>query len=354
MGQMKNLLIISLFVLSNHSLAAGWDKHNNPYNLNNNIQTKLKELPYTGKLKDPQTGWPGSHWANFVGGIAHRWSAGDPQNFKYKLLPLEELKKLEANKLAELSPAEKFDIYNGDYSYPTVKKVYRTVSPYESEWHGICHGYAPAALNHKEPAARDFVNPDGINIHFYSSDVAGLMAFNYAKVATTPVKLIGKRCNYFPGNVPRRKLDECNDLNAGSFHLTLANTIGVDGLGLIVDIDRYAEVWNHVAVGFTSFIKNEEAPVKSSAYGTVKRVYVETEVTYSAAIAPRFIPVLNTEYAEFITYNYEYFLDLDSNDKIIGGDWVSQKRPDFVWTQSQTVFSGDWRSLNDIYTPAVN
>lgn len=350
---MKIFLTSALIVLSIPSFAAGWDRDNNPYNLSSGFKANFRELPLVGVLKDQRTGWPGSHWASFIGGIAHRWSAADPQNFKYKLLQLEDLKKLEANKLAELSPAEKFDIYNGDYSYPTVKKVYRTVSPNQSEWNGICHGYAPAAINHPEPATREFVNRDGIKIHFYSSDVAGLLAFNYANVATTPVKLIGKRCNYNPGYIPRRKLDECNDLNAGAFHIVLANKLGNEGVGFIADIDRYLEVWNHVAVGFQSQILNEEAPVNTSAYGTVKRLYVESVVKYSAAIAPRFDPILNTEYAEYVDYTYNYYLDLDKNGNIIGGDWVSERRPDFVWTQSRTVFTGDWNSLNDIYLPAI-
>lgn len=351
---MKILLASLLTLLSLHSHASGWDRDNNPYNLSNSFKAKFSDLPLSGKVLDEQTGWPGSHWASYIGGIAHRWSAADPQNFKYKLHTLAELKQLEPNKLAELSPAEKFDIFNGDYSYPTVKKVYRTVSPYQSEWNGICHGYAPAAINHKEPATKELMNPDGILVHFYSSDVAGILAFNYANVATTPVKLIGKRCNYRPGYVPRRKLDECNDLNAGAFHIVLANKLGLEGVGFVADIDRYVEVWNHVAGSFSTQILNEEAPVNSSAYGTVKRLYVESTVTYAAAIAPRFDPILNTEYAVFINETYNYYLDLDRNGNIVGGDWVSDKRPDFVWTQSQTVFSGDWRSLNVIYSPAVN
>lgn len=350
---MKKLLSISLLVLSAHTFGVGWDRDNNPSNLNSSFKTKFSELPMSGAISDQQTGWPGSHWASYLGGIAHRWSAADPQNFKYKLLSLEELKKAEPSQLAELSPAEKFDIYNGDYSYPTVKKVYRTVSPNQTEWFGLCHGYAPAALNHKEPATRDMVNPDGIKIHFYSSDVAGLMAFNYANVASTPVKLIGKRCNYNPGYVPRRKLDECNDLNAGAFHISLTNKLGIEGLGFIADIERYSEVWNHVAVGFQSKVYKEDGPVKTSAYGTVKRLYVESEVSFGYAIGPRVDPVLNTEYAIFFNESYSYFLDLDKNDDIIGGDWVSERRPDFIWTQSRTLFSGEWNSLNDIFQPAV-
>ncbi len=46
------------------------------------------------------------------------------------------------------------------------------------------------------------------------------------------------------------------------------------------------------------------------------------------------------------------YLDLDANDKIIGGDWESDNRPDFLWVKYRPAnFSGTlWRLgelLND-------
>jgi hypothetical protein len=350
---MKFFLITLALSLPPCVLASGWDVNNNPYLLNNNFQAKFSNLPLRGGLKDKRLGWPGSHWANYIGGIANRWSAGTPQNFNYKLLSLAELRTLEPHQLDELSPAEKYDIVNGNYNYPTVKRVFATVSPNENQWHGICHGYAPAAMNHPEPATRDLINPDGIKVHLYSSDVAALMSFYYANVVNTPVTLIGTRCNYRPGLVPRRRQVECNDLNAGAFHIVVANKLGEEGSGFIADIDRYSEVWNHVAVSFTSYKHSESAPVSSSAYGTVKRIRMESTVVYAAAIAPKFDPVLNTDAAEYSHNSYEYFLDLDKTGKIIGGDWVSDARPDFVWMQNKASFTGEWSSLDHIYQPAA-
>lgn len=350
---MKFFLVALTLGSSSLALASGWNANNNPYHLSSSFQGNFTSLPISGGLKDQRLGWPGSHWANYVGGIANRWSAGTPQNFTYKFLSLAELRTMEPHQLAELSPAEKFDIFNGNYHYPTVKKVYRTVSPYESQWHGLCHGYAPAALNHPEPATRDLVNPDGIKVRFYSSDVAALMSFYYANVVSTPVNLIGSRCNNNPGRIPRRRLDECNDVNAGAFHIVVANKLGEDGSGFIADIDRYSEVWNHVAVSFNSHTLSESAPLNTSAYGTVKRIQIEATVTFAAAIAPKFDPVINTEAAEYAHNSYEYFLDIDKTGKIIGGDWVSEARPDFIWTQKKANFTGEWSSLDQIYLPAA-
>jgi hypothetical protein len=347
-------LVFLSFILSSSSFASSWSQDNNPYKLGSDFKAKLSILPENGQFKDQRLGWPGSHWANYVGGIAHRWSAGNPQNFSYKRLSLAELKKLEPHEINELSPAEKFDIFNGNYNYPTVKNVFSRVSPNENQWHGICHGYAPAALNHPEPASVTLVNPDGISVHFYSSDVAGLMSFYYAHVASSTVTLIGNRCNYNENSrIPRRSQAACEDLNAGAFHMLLGNKLGLKGVGFIADIDRYLEVWNHIAVSYKTAYRDESAPAATSAAGTIKRVQVETIVTYAAAIAPKFEPVLNTEAAEYAQNTYEYFIDLDKNGDIIGGDWISSNRPDFVWTQKKASFLKEWSSLDQIYSPAT-
>ncbi|MBA2405842.1 MAG: hypothetical protein H0V66_13785 [Bdellovibrionales bacterium] len=346
-------LIISV-ILSSAAFSVGWSPDNNPFNMGKDLETALSQLPAQGQFKDQRLGWPGSHWANYVGGIAHRWSAGNPENFTYKRHSLIELKTLEPHEIDVLSPAEKFDIYNRNYNYPTVKSVLSRLSPNESQWHGICHGYAPAALNHPEPASVTLVNPDGISVHFYSSDVAGLMSYYYANIIATPAVLIGNRCNYNRSSpIPRRSQAACDDLNAGSFHLIITNKLGLKGVGLIVDIDRYLEVWNHVAVRYETTYRNEIAPVSTSARGTVKRVHVETIVTYAAAIAPKFDPVLNTEAAEYAQQTYEYYLDVNRHGDIIGGDWISDTRPDFVWTQKKSAFLNSWSPLNQIYRPAT-
>lgn len=345
--------LILLLICITHVQASEWTASNNPNKLISNLNTSFHELPENGVLIDQRLGWPGSHWASNLGSIAHRWSAGNPQNFTYKLLSLAELRDLAPHELAELSPAEKYDISNGDYTYPTVKKIFKQFSPRESEWHGICHGYAPAALNHPEPASVTIVNPDGLSIYFYSSDVAGLMSYYYATVATTPVSLIGNRCNYAPNSrIPRRHQSNCEDLNAGAFHLVLTNKLGIEGMGFIADIERYFEVWNHIAVNFESRIIRDSAPTRDSARATVRRVQIESTVTYAAAIAPRFDPVLNTEAAVYTQSTYEYFLDLDQKGNVIGGDWISDRRPDFVWSQTKAEFKNDWAPLNDIYRPA--
>lgn len=349
-----NILILALLT-SSVAFSAGWNPLSNPYKMQASFKSKFVDLPPDGHLKDSRLGWPGNHWANYVGGIAYRWSSMDPQNFSYKRHSLAELKNLDADEINQLSPAEKFDIFNGNYNYPTVTNVFSRVSPNESPWHGICHGYAPAAANHPEPASVTLVNRDGISIHFYSSDVAGLLSFYYANVATTPVTLVGSRCNYREySEIPNRSQAACEDLNAGSFHIILTNKLGLSGTTFIADIDRFFEVWNHVPVSYEATYREEFQPAETSAPGTIKRVRVVNIVTYAAAIAPKFDPVLNTTNAEYVQHSYDYYLDLDRKGNIIGGDWIESLRPDFVWIKNKALFTKEWSSLNQIYRPAFS
>lgn len=347
---MKFLFLVSLTFFSVNSFAGAWGGHSSPKILNKDFTLKFDETLTEGKIKDPRIAWPGSHWSNWLGGVAHRWSSGNPQNFTYKLNTFEDLQRLEPHQLDELSPVEKFDIFRGDYSYSTTRTELARVSPRESKWHGICHGYAPAAIHHPEPQTVTLRNQDSLDIKFYSSDVSGLLSIYYAEFANTPVQFVGRRCKSSRG-IRVWNRGSCETLNAGSLHVALNNTLGLRGESLIVDIEPGFEVWNFVATAFSSRFLTSDEPKKTSAYGTVRRVLVETTVTFASDIAPKFDPVLFTENAYYINRLYEYYLELDENDNIIGGEWVSKNGPDFMWLQDKAEFKGKWEILNEIYRP---
>jgi hypothetical protein len=336
---------LSIILIASTVSAFEWDSSNNPFRLDEKFKTKFSSLPLEGSILDTQFAWPANHWANYLGGIAHRWSSSNPQNFSYKPYQLSDLKKLEAHEIEQLSPAEKFDIFNGNYHYPTVYRVWGQTSPYEVEWNGICHGVAPATLNHEEPQTVTLKNSDGIEVTFYSSDVAALMSYYYAKYAESSAILIGKRCNAFEREGQTWYGQRCDDLNAGAFHIILTNKLGLSKKSFIADIDRFNEVWNHVAVDYKIDIYSELPPNENSAYGTFKRYYVEATVKYAGAISPKFDAVLGTENAEYVSQTYVYYIEVDKNDNIIGGEWESNLRPDFVWVQDQAEFHGTWSVL---------
>ena len=329
-----------------------WPRGNNPNDFDKNLNIRFNELPLKASIASKFTAWPGNHWASHLGGIAQRWSAADPQHFTYHPYSLKELKQLEPYLIEELSPAEKYDILMGRYDYPTVKKEWNRTSPYNISWFGICHGVAPAALNHAEPKTVTITNQDGIELLFYSSDVKALMSYYYARHGSSKTVQVGKRCNTRPGQRLRRgQRTACKDMDPAAFHILITNLIGLKKKSLIVDIDPNNEVWNHVPNEYSFDIYEEYIPDNTATKGTAKSYWIGLAVSYASAIAPFFEPVIGRTEGFYVENNYQYQIDVNAKGEIIGGQWFSDLRPDFVWKRPRIDFKGYWSKINDIYRP---
>ena len=90
------------------------------------------------------------------------------------------------------------------------------------------------------------LNPDGIRIPFGSSDIKALVSYYYANGFISNTHQMGRRC-YEDGN--RSDCEE--DLNAGAFHIVLVNKIALRNEGIIIDLKRGLEVWNHPIIRTT-------------------------------------------------------------------------------------------------------
>lgn len=356
---MKKLALVAL--VSSMSLSAfaevkannknAWDGWNNPYKIDANFENRLDSLPTSGQLEGTGLAWPGYYWANNKGGVAQRWSAKNPQHFKYDSPSMYEAQNMSADKLNEMSPAEKYDLFTGNYDYPTVDTIWNNTRPGASVWHGICHGVAPASLNHSEPKPVTLTNPDGVKVTFYSSDVKALLAYYYAKVSDSGIIQVGKRC-FVGARVPiANRSAGCRDVNPGSMHIIMANKLGISKTGYVADMDRYRQVWNHAAVSFESKIMGSARLDKNAVTSAVKRVRVKSKVKYSASIDPSSAPVIATNLAKYDTRTYSYYLELNSKGEIVGGSWISKDRPDFMWVKEKETFTGYWEQLYEVYKP---
>ena len=110
---------------------------------------------------------------------------------------------------------------------------------------------------------------------------------------------------------------------------------------------------------------------KNKTDGTVKEVTVSTTVKYvnelydtnnpalenDKHVAPRY-EALGKGNQHYGIATYEYVLELDSSDRIIGGDWTGgDPHPDFMWRQAFNPegmardtrnYVDDWTILSDI------
>ena len=177
----------------------------------------------------------------------------------------------------------------------------------------------------------------------------------------------------------------CDDTNAGAFHVVAANQLGIMHEGFAFDKTRDVEVWNQPAYAFESKIIGDVANAPHSAPGTVRTVSVETKLYYAEdtdygwafwnpTVTSLFAPdksfmdefnryqklrmnegditVPEVYPASIIDYaSYKYTLELDRGGRIIGGEWLTLDRPDYMWIAEKKGFSPDYSALTRLYKP---
>jgi hypothetical protein len=387
---MKTVLLLALATLAPQlAFAERFEEGNSPVFFKKltgtEMITNFKQLPTNGEQLDDRYGWSETYWPSNVGGIAYRWSHPNPEPFKYKFNSKEELKRMGMQELSQLSPAEMYDVAMGDYNYTLTRKMLGRYSPRDLWWEGICHGWSQAATNYPEPAKVLVTNPDGIKVPFGSSDVKALLAMHEASNFGGAYSFTGRRCKVsgkVPGEGDNRDRNtnppsdedanspDCKDVNAGAFHVVLTNMLGIHGRGFVADIDRFNDVWNQPVTSYETTIVSEEAISESDrAAGVARKVRVHTKMTYGEELKfytpqlaaegkKNFVsksPVTGTVHQEFRFKPYEYYVEIDAAGKVIGGSWISETRPDFLWMfQRSTTFKNSpipLGGLSKIYSP---
>ncbi len=394
---MKKVLFVAGVTLASTAMAAKWDKANNPFYFNAIAKVKFSasfnQLPLEARLRDDRMGWSETFWPSNLGGIAYRWNHPNPQPFKYKLNSKEEVMRMSEEELSQLSPAELYDISQSDYDYSLTKMLTKGVFPlyrplYTSKdlwWEGICHGWSLAASNYPEPDKTVVVNKEGVRVPFGASDVKGLLSMHDAYNSKGFYVRVGNRCAVngkvdgeafpedgiisFPSQEDANS-PECADVNPGTFHLVLANMIGINSQGFVADVDRFNDVWNQPIVAYSSKVISEVALKPSDKKnGVTKKLLVETQMTYGDELefyseelehegVTGFVskdPVTGTPMQVETTRTYKYILELDSANNVIGGEWVSETRPDMLWMKAKDPQFLNGRlplaGLNKIYRP---
>jgi hypothetical protein len=195
-------------------------------------------------------------------------------------------------------------------------------------------------------------NKDGIEVYFGSSDIKGLLSFYAGQVDTeASVKFVGQRCDSdLDADPTAANNPECLDLDAGAYHVIIANQLGLMKQGFVVDRFRGYQVWNQPVNSFKSTVGKVDPPRTNATHGTKHSVMVETDMTYSSETQSQWAahePYQTTE-------SYKYFLDLDSHGNIIGGEMKTYDRVDFAWIENSSPFYGYWASLKDVYTNSTN
>lgn len=385
---MKSFFVLAAFTIATGAFAEGWDRYNNP-NIyvpimpNKAINYEFSTLPLESKLESDTLGWSGHYWPFMYGGITYRWNQRGFKPFSNKFPTKEEILSMSEDKLAEFSPAELYDIYRGDYNFSFTKRLLSTHNPKAGWWEGLCDGWALSAANYPEPRAVTMINKDGVRVPFGSSDVKALMAMHGVYNSQGYYVKVGRRCNV-RGKVAGEEVEDtdrqpsprqaesakCRDVNAGAFHLVITNMLGIHNMSFVADVDRFGEVWNQPVTGYSSKVVGEEEVGRAEQRrGIEKKVRVKTRMGYASELMffsnravelgySNFVskePVLGTDAQYSKDKEYEYILEIDSKGNIIGGEWITETRPDMMWTKARDPRFNDSKfplsSLNEIYKP---
>jgi hypothetical protein len=340
------MLYLAIFL--NHALAMksdeAWHSYSDPTILSQNFETRFFLLPKAGQLNSLTNYWSGDYWPLKLGMIDYRWK---DRNHKLPAhLDFSKIAALSIEELNLLSPAEKLDLLNADSIF-SIKNQIRSQIPYSPKsWEGLCDGWASASIHHQEPSAKILTNSQGVKIPFDSSDIKALLSYYYSQFVDHK-GFIGKRCE---NSFPRNNSNCTQDLNAGAFHIIISNFIGLDQRAIVADLKRFNQVWNHPIVGYESKIIQEIPGQKSdSAPGTFRRVKLKSKIYYIAESINHSQPVLGTSLQNEKSITFTYTLDLDQYGLIIGGEWESFDRPDFLWVPGKVeIFEGKFYRLNEL------
>ncbi len=325
---MRNILALTTLLLvscgksptQDHAAGARVNSYEVERIFDNELSLNFDHLPLQGSASGQSEFWSGHPWASRRGSINQRWNAPGTPGQGLPSPSAREARAMPASLLRELSPAEKYDLYQGRYDYPLKHEVEALVAGAKYDWEGVCHGWAAASSHHSEPKPVKVKNPDGLEIPFGSADVKALLSYAYSKILIRETDSTGKRCereNFLAE-------DECDsDLSPETFHAVLGNYLGLRGESVIADIDRWKEVWNHPLISYQTKIIWMIGLREGGRRGLMKTslVYVDTVEKNSWDSGPTIHGNL--------TVSYE--LDLDPSGNITGGRWRSLERPDFLW-----------------------
>ena len=280
--------------------------------------------------------------------------------------------------IATWSPAEKYDLIINDLNFGLTKEQKEEGRPFIDEngdvegWMGLCHGWAAAAIMApKAMNSFEMWGPSETKVKWFAHDVRALTTLAWSN-GNFPTNFVGTRCNKKKPEIydnGRIKDSECFDNNPGTFHLALANLIGIAKASFIMDATFDYQVWNQPIKTYEFTYFNPLAPEKQSknweevavSYddnfkvkdrfqttltrgkrkmnGSVhddsmisKVVGVITTVVYLGEINPIQGDAVRNE--NFIRVSYTYDLELAQKNggyQVIGGEWHTNAHPDFLW-----------------------
>ena len=311
--------------------------------------------------------WAASYWPIYLGILGNRYADSDMHKSKrfsdnystFLSYPAEFY--LANQQIYKLSPAEKYDLLVGDHNWTLTKAMWQRGrddmdSGGVANWTGICHGWSAAAHMGVKEAQKSVKVLDvtgTYQIEFYADDIQGLESYLWAKSSPITIQA-GSRCKQ--DSVVRdpylRPVDPaCLNLNPMTWHMVILNRVGISQKSFVMDSSSGPEVWNYPISSYDYSYFNprtfETTHLLKAAIEPIQNLNTDKYRTYRNPMSKFVVGiVMDIFHPELIsaqvgnsngpnaiqTETYIYDLELDENYNIIGGEWYSKSRPDFLWT----------------------
>jgi len=345
----------------------------------------LDDIPTNGSVA--QKPWSDDYWRTQWGGLAYRYGAGVEyktydQAVKAYAQPddweaLKDRSPADARRdLDNWSPAEKYDVTVGDQAFSlTQEQKHEGEDELEKgdvpAWIGLCDGWGAAAVMTPRPRKTvHTIGAKGRKVTWYPADIRALASLAWAR-GDYASNDVGGRCETLQAKTyanGRLRRQDCFDTNPATFHLALANMIGVARRSFIMDATFDAEVWNQPLVSYrfiyfnpldirqrSDFWRDVAVPYddnfkdsdrfqdpltrgKRSRGGDYDDSGIKKVVGVIAIVtfADEYTPNAGDDPADdnLVRATYTYDLELyKKNGTFVpqGGEWQSNAHPDFLW-----------------------
>jgi subtilisin-like proprotein convertase family protein len=358
-----------------------WNWRNDPERFDGELNYHVEDLPLEGTAEHEP--WPSSYWPTYEDSINARWNGDDlspaekydmafngwtpPAGFdelrpfsRYGPVPEEDWDPAYYDQLGPLASHISRNMGNRRDREQALDAGGRPDGDWEVEtWWGLCHAWVPAAMLEERPLRPVTYN----GVTFEVGDMEALLIAAYDRAAAD---MIGGRCNSGGGDteVERdehgRPIDvDCRDTNPGSLHVIVTNYLGLQNRQFAMDRTFDYEVWNQPVVGYEVTQQREvtvaEANELLGREGERYELNEDAAQLFEVRMSLRWITESHASTTPSDTARYtrtdrlHYILEVDGDGKVIGGEWIGDGYPDFLWNpRRRTRSSVPYLDLDDV------
>jgi hypothetical protein len=275
-----------------------WGPADSPSIFSSALEYRLASLPDTGAATNVP--WASSYWPVYEDSINYKWGNDDSAPKKYErafggtgvedaVSAYHGIDSQTGRKECKAT-SECSDLKDGS---ECAKRPGKDTGRCIPTWWGICHAWTPAAIMLPEP--KHEVTKNGVT--FRVMDIKALVTLVHNRTTSKFVSLRCERQEGYDGLPDNAKLHyddygrpadtdrECRDTNAGTYHVLLANYLGIMHQSFAEDRTFNYEVWNQPLRAFRVTEKKEVTSAEANRLIGVSSVGGTTDNKTAIAVA---------------------------------------------------------------------